>query len=689
MSLAFRTMHDHAPQLALLAAEAAPPPRRSAALGALVGLMLLLLSALGTPFYHKSPWVLAVSQSHARPLTAARQTTQPLGHGQDPFAPRTDSGAAHGPGSLNARAPGASSDRHSTPALGAAPLPIPMAGPERSTATQRPTGVHHSLPGAPPDVFDEQQAQARAARLAHPGGDAETALRQALWMAAGLGLLWIGLGQARQPPTHAPATPRWAMASVHTDVSKIDRARREDAAVDAGIPASGDSPEGDTLFGLPRETVAQPLALFLVIQLLMFLAGGAVAPGLPLFARSLGLGTTAVGTILSAPSLTTIPLNVISGRATDARGRKPLMWAGYLLIAGGDILTASCTAFTPSLPLPQGYELPVLLGVVLLASRLILGLGKSAAETAERAFLSDLCDRVPAARGRLLAAQKTACGLGLVLGPLLGGVATEYWGPGAPFYCVGVAALTGAVVYGFFIPETRPPAACAARPPAALPPPERTTAGPDSPAPEDASVFAWGLWWDLLQSPSQRALLTAVVATSLGLVAQVIVLPLQMAGPEFGASVTEIGLLFSVCEVVSLASAVVSGWLADNGTGYRALAAAACLASSAGLFAASQAATVPQLIYAFGVWGVGAGVATPALLAYAQELAPKGDEGAALALPKTVTDVTILGGSVLLGAVGEAAGNHAAMALTAAINVVAALLVLAWAKPPPGAQPRP
>lgn len=46
-------------------------------------------------------------------------------------------------------------------------------------------------------------------------------------------------------------------------------------------------------------------------------------------------------------------------------------------------------------------------------------------------------------------------GAGMVGGPLVGALATEHWGPGAPFYCVGVAGAVGALLYALWLPETK------------------------------------------------------------------------------------------------------------------------------------------------------------------------------------------------------------------------------------------
>ena len=91
---------------------------------------------------------------------------------------------------------------------------------------------------------------------------------------------------ARTPlrPRDAPRTdaPRTATSRLPSRPPPRSSRRRGDDARRAA-PAAGD--EEELLYGLPRATVAEPLALLLCSQFVLFVGVGAVLPAIPLYAR--------------------------------------------------------------------------------------------------------------------------------------------------------------------------------------------------------------------------------------------------------------------------------------------------------------------------------------------------------------------------------------------------------------------
>ena len=84
-----------------------------------------------------------------------------------------------------------------------------------------------------------------------------------------------------------------------------------------------------------------------------------------------------------------------------------------------------------------------------------------------------------------------------------------------------------------------------------------------------------------------------------------------------------------------------------------------------------------MLLGAFLMWGAGVGALGPALQACAQRLAPEGEEGTALTLPKAVNDLVFVVGPFTLGAISDAFDPSVALVLAASVNVAAAALF--WA----------
>ena len=115
---------------------------------------------------------------------------------------------------------------------------------------------------------------------------------------------------------------------------------------------------------------------------------------LPYLANEMELGPSGVGLILSTTAVARLLVNLPFGRAADLLGRVPLMAGGQLATAAASVLTGLST----SLP-------------ALLACRLLLGAGSSAAMAGSQAYMADLTTSAPAFRARFIGFQSTAINL--------------------------------------------------------------------------------------------------------------------------------------------------------------------------------------------------------------------------------------------------------------------------------------
>ena len=439
------------------------------------------------------------------------------------------------------------------------------------------------------------------------------------------------------------------------------RASTEDDG-DVRASARGDGARAATTLGLPRD-VYEPLRTLLASQFVLFLGVGALLPALPLYAQSIGLSSSANGVVISAPALAMLVLNLPLGRATDRYGRKPLMMGGMVVMALADVGTAMSRSVAALVPM-----------------RMLLGVGRAGCECGDRAYLADLCARVPEKRGIIVAGQSTVHAVGLVIGPLLGGRLMEAYGAPAAFYYVAAAAVGTAIGYSF-LPETLT---------------EETREAAELKATmdeEDGGMFE-GLnpfmssdereelrerksqresssWLTLLANREQRVLLLCASANSLGFVAKLTVIPLYASG-HLDASPAEVGNLFSITALLGLATAPLSGLAADK-FGKKVVVGAALAACATGLFFGAQSQTQSELIFFIGAWGIGTAAAGPAINALAQELAPKGGEGEALTLPKSAADFIFLIGPLVLGVLDDFIGtDNAGMILCSSAAAIAA-----------------
>lgn len=174
------------------------------------------------------------------------------------------------------------------------------------------------------------------------------------------------------------------------------------------------------VLALPDPEIRLVWALALAIAL----GVTAVVPILPLYARELGADVRFVGYMMAAFMAARLPMQALAGAASDRFGRRALMGVGLGLYA------AASLAF----PLVTDKSW-------LLALRAVEG---AAAACFMPAALAYVADRMPEARrARAVSALAVAENVGLLLGPVFGGVLAAALGLKAPFFVLGAVCFLG------------------------------------------------------------------------------------------------------------------------------------------------------------------------------------------------------------------------------------------------------
>ncbi|MBZ5739534.1 Bcr/CflA family efflux MFS transporter [Nocardioides mangrovi] len=124
-------------------------------------------------------------------------------------------------------------------------------------------------------------------------------------------------------------------------------------------------------------------------------------PALPEIADELGVGQSTVQATLTAYLVPLALGQLLAGSVADARGRRPVVVVGSLLLVQGSVVCATAPGVA-----------------VLCAGRVLQGLGGAAAMVAGRAMVADLLEGRRAARAFI--AIGTVAALGPVLAPTLG-----------------------------------------------------------------------------------------------------------------------------------------------------------------------------------------------------------------------------------------------------------------------------
>lgn len=158
--------------------------------------------------------------------------------------------------------------------------------------------------------------------------------------------------------------------------------------------------------------------LFLLICFAIFIDSvlyGVVIPIIPAFTRINNIPAYILGLIFALYPATILIFSLPLGILADKRGRKPLILIGMFGLALATVIFALARSAS-----------------VLFLSRFFQGLAAAATWTAGLAVISDIFP--PEKRGEKIGIAMTASGLGLLIGPVIGGVLSEWYGYAFPFY---------------------------------------------------------------------------------------------------------------------------------------------------------------------------------------------------------------------------------------------------------------
>ncbi|MGZ3458291.1 MAG: MFS transporter [Archangium sp.] len=385
----------------------------------------------------------------------------------------------------------------------------------------------------------------------------------------------------------------------------------------------------DALPGLLRRVEA----LVFVTVFLDLVGFGIIIPLLPFYVQSMGGSARTVGVLLACFSFTQLLATPVLGRHSDRHGRRPVI-----------LFSLAVNAFAMGLFALASYQrlLPLLF-----VSRILAG-ATSGNIAACQASLADLTTEDTRARamGRLGA----GIGLGLVLGPMMGGLLAQ-WGAWLPPLAAGALALLGALGVLLAMPETHPrPARSTVKPRS------RMSALRDSPHPRALRIVL------LLYFLTFLAMTTLQVA--LGLLAQA----------RLGWSAREVGYAFALLGGLGLLiQGVLIGPL-SSAVGEVRLLVLGALLFSGGMLGVSLATHSVALVGAVAVLGTGLGLLQPLLSSLASQAANPAQQGLTLGLAQSSGGLARTVGPVASGALYSSLGSSAPFLGGALVALVAAVL---------------
>jgi MFS family permease len=370
-------------------------------------------------------------------------------------------------------------------------------------------------------------------------------------------------------------------------------------------------------------------AVYLPTALLAF-GQGLLLPTLPLYAAEFGISYTAVSLIVSAAAIGTLLTDVPAGALLARLGLRRAMLGGSGLVA----VATLALAFDPSLP-----------GAV--ALRLLAGVGTAVWALSRHAFIAAAIPSTE--RGRAISVFGGINRIGVLAGPLLGGIIAEWLGFQAVFVASGMMGLAALLLSIRFIkPGTEAP--------------ERTTHG-----------TRWRTVGRMLRTNS-RDLTAAAVAQTF---AQMIRAGRQLIIPLYGQEVLgldagQIGLIMSVSSLLDVAMFFPAGILMDR-FGRKVAAVPSFAVMAVGVALIPFASDFAGLLFAAAVIGFGNGLGSGTMMTLGADLAPPGATGEFLGLWRLIGDAGASGGPLVVGAMAGAFGLEGSALALSAIGIGAAL----------------
>ena len=390
---------------------------------------------------------------------------------------------------------------------------------------------------------------------------------------------------------------------------------------------------------LPRE-----VGVLAVVAFVVALGFGIVAPAIPLFARSFGVGTTAVGLAVSAFAFFRFVSAFSGGTLVERFGERMVLAAGLGIVA----VTTGLAGLAGSFP-------------VFLALRAAGGVGSAMFTVSALSLLLRVAP--PSHRGRAAARWQAGFILGGIAGPAAGGLLAEL-SPRLPFFLyAGFLVVAGAVALSLL------------RPGAAASVPEPVAPGPD-PAAEDPVGLRAAL--------RTRAYVAALVANlGVGWVLFGVrnsLVPLYVT-EELGRTVAWAGAGLLAGSAAQALGLLRSGRLADTWGRRPALILGAALAT-----ASTAVLVLPPVLWVFlvsmAVFGLAASFLASVPAALVGDVSPARG-GRVVAVFQMSADLGAIVGPLVAGWLTDVASYQMAFAVTTAVLAAGLLAALSLPRTTP------
>ncbi|MFQ5998494.1 MAG: MFS transporter [Candidatus Bathyarchaeia archaeon] len=346
-----------------------------------------------------------------------------------------------------------------------------------------------------------------------------------------------------------------------------------------------------------------PWILFFLsgVGFLVALGFSLIVPVLPLYAKSFGATNLQIGAIVSGFAVARMAFSMPAGFFADRFSSRNLIVLGLVIVSAASVVVA----------LAESYEL-ILLG------RVVSGFGSAFYMTTSVTLLAHITSR--GSRGRSMSIYDAIQRVGFIVGPGLGGFFSFTMGLNVPFFVYAVVLGVAAVIayIGLNIPAQNQG--------------------------KQKQNFS-----EAFRLYRNRSFLAVNLATfglffvMIGL--NLTVLPL-FAFANLGLNELEYGLIFTTYAAFYTASSLPAGFLSDR-FGRKPFMMLSLLAASAIVFFIPQSNDTFQFTFILILYGLAMGL-TGHVAAWISDLAPIGKIGMAIGSYRTVNDLGVVAGPIIL-----------------------------------------
>jgi MFS transporter, DHA1 family, multidrug resistance protein len=394
-----------------------------------------------------------------------------------------------------------------------------------------------------------------------------------------------------------------------------------------------------------RTILADPaVRVVILITFVIMLGFGIIAPILPLFARSFGVGFGAAGLLISAFAFARLLFDLVAGPIVDRYGERLAATCGLLFVA----VSSVATGFAPNF----------LLAVIFRGAG---GAGSSVLFAALYSYLLKIVEKDRMAR--TLGVFYGSFNIGFIAGGPIGGVIAHLFGLASPlFFYAGLCFVSG-LLYLRFVSN----------------PPRRERPAATGEAEAQAAQRPFTRTWHTVQRLlGSRAFVTAVILNMAFF--WVIAGGYDTLVPLFGQSAlgmstVGIGTALAAAVATEFLCLYPAGTIADR-HGRRALLIPAMTWFALMLIVTGWAGTPLVFGLLMALLGIGSGTVAVTPAAMLSDIVPEHESGTAVGVFRFFGDLGFVFGPLVAGVTASAFGFKAAFALMAVPVLVALALVV-------------